>query len=106
MIPKRCSKSGQFLPCSKTKKTVKKQNGGMFAANAFANMGQAMLDPRGAAAPPQENDSSDDEDAQLEMIRELLSRLPPPSAGGGKRKRNSGPSVLSVGKYTEQKKSL
>ena len=102
MTPKICSKSGQFLPCSKTKKPVKKQHGGMFAAN----MGQAMLDPRGAAAPPQENDSSDDEDAQLEMIRELLSRLPPPSAGGGKRKRVNKPPSLSIGKYTEQTKSL
>ena len=84
MIQKRCPNSGKFLRCSKTKNTAKKQNGGMFAPGAFANMGQAMLNPQGAAAPPQETDSSDDEDAQLEMIRELLSRLPPPSAGGGK----------------------
>ena len=85
MTPKRCKKTGQFLPCSKTKKPFKKQNGGMFAPGAFANLGAAMLNPQGAAAPPQETDSSDDEDAQLEIIRELLSRLPPPSAGGGKR---------------------
>ena len=87
MTPKRCKKTGQFLPCSKTKKPSKKQNGGMFAANAFANLGAAMLHPQGAAAPPQETDSSDDEDAQLERIRELLSRLPPPSAGGAKKKK-------------------
>ena len=75
MTPKRCSKSGQFLRCSKSKIPAKKQHGGMFAPGAFANMGQAMLDPRGAA-PPQETYSSDDEDAQLDMIRELLPRLP------------------------------
>ena len=87
MTQKRCPNSGKFLPCSKTKNPFKKQNGGMFAPGAFANLGAAMLNPQGAAAPPQETDSSDDEDAHLERIRELLSRLPPPSAGGGKKKR-------------------
>ena len=46
MQPKRCPKTGKIL----SETTGKKQKGGMFAPGAFANMGQAMLNPRGAAA--------------------------------------------------------
>ena len=71
----RCSKTGKFLP----------QKGGMFAPGTFANLGNAMLHPEGAARQPSESDSSsdDEEEQQLERIRAILSRLPPPYAGGG-----------------------
>ena len=75
MPPKRDLKTGQFMPDFTSKKTGK-TIGGMFAPGAFANLGAAMLDPRGAAAPPQEMDE------EMEEIIEAVRTMPPPPAGG------------------------
>ena len=111
MPPKRCPKTGKFLPKKKGK-----SQGGMFASDAFlrvgdamrnhagaatrpatfapdtfVNLGQAMMHPGGAANRPvaifeSDSDSSDDE---LARIQQMIMRLPPPSAGGVKKKRRA-----------------
>ena len=81
MPPKIDLKKKQFILDSTSKKTGKTK-GGMFAPGAFANLGAAMLDPRGAAAPPQETDED------LEELIEAVRTMPPPPAGGGLPYRN------------------